>query len=324
MDEVSHVEDVQMKRRGFTLIELLVVVAIIALLIAILLPSLGRARELSNRTYCAANARGISQSMNVYGADNSDSFPSILPAATGGTYKLASNGTPAAFGTTADDALNSYYTSGAQATAGTVVDNLWILVLKNQVTAKQFICKSDPVVSSTAANLQTNTNFWLTFNSNNAVTSGDLAYSYSFAYPWSGTGAPATVTGVWKATTDSSLPIMSDMAPSNGTGSNPTIQQAAAANVNQPTAGVKAWSSANHQREGQTVGYSDGHANFERRADVGQNNDNIWTTYNTTTNYNGGSTVQTGNPITSLAGNGSSPFDVVMVPQADVAAGTRK
>ena len=61
-----------MKRRGFTLIELLVVVAIIALLIAILLPSLGKARELSNRSVCAANLRGVTQSLNVYAADNAD------------------------------------------------------------------------------------------------------------------------------------------------------------------------------------------------------------------------------------------------------------
>src|SRR5205814_3743853 len=66
---------VLMKRRGFTLIELLVVVAIIALLIAILLPSLGKAKELSNRSVCAANVRGIMQSMVVYSADNNESYP---------------------------------------------------------------------------------------------------------------------------------------------------------------------------------------------------------------------------------------------------------
>ena len=66
-----------MKRRGFTLIELLVVVAIIALLIAILLPSLGRAKEMANRGTCSANLRGIVQSMAVYGASENDAYPVV-------------------------------------------------------------------------------------------------------------------------------------------------------------------------------------------------------------------------------------------------------
>ncbi|MBN2446959.1 MAG: prepilin-type N-terminal cleavage/methylation domain-containing protein, partial [Phycisphaerae bacterium] len=64
-----------MKRKGFTLIELLVVVAIIALLISILLPSLARARELAKRAVCRANMRGIGQSCYIYSNDYEETFP---------------------------------------------------------------------------------------------------------------------------------------------------------------------------------------------------------------------------------------------------------
>jgi len=51
---------------GFTLIEILVVVAIIALLIAILLPSLARARELAKRTQCGANTHQMGIALHMY------------------------------------------------------------------------------------------------------------------------------------------------------------------------------------------------------------------------------------------------------------------
>lgn len=62
-------------RRAFTLIELLVVVAIIAVLIAILLPSLGKAKENARKTICASQLKGQGTSMAVYAAQNSDQLP---------------------------------------------------------------------------------------------------------------------------------------------------------------------------------------------------------------------------------------------------------
>ena len=57
---------------AFTLIELLVVVMIIAVLMAILLPTITKAREIARRTVCAGNLRQLSVGIFTYAYDNSN------------------------------------------------------------------------------------------------------------------------------------------------------------------------------------------------------------------------------------------------------------
>ncbi|MFZ4575908.1 MAG: type II secretion system protein [Phycisphaerales bacterium] len=83
-------------RRAFTLIELLVVIAIIALLISILLPSLGKARRSGYATVCMANMHSLVIAANGYSLDYKDWFSPIqdehttaeFPSPVEGSYRV--------------------------------------------------------------------------------------------------------------------------------------------------------------------------------------------------------------------------------------------
>jgi len=78
------------RKSGFTLVELLVVIGIIAVLIAILLPALNKAREQAKLIACASQERQIFQYFSLYASDNHNYYPAL----TGYHYWTQSNGSP--------------------------------------------------------------------------------------------------------------------------------------------------------------------------------------------------------------------------------------
>ena len=65
------------RQDAFTLIELLVVIAIIAILAALLLPALAKAKEKGNQTYCLSSTHQQALAIHMYASDNNDLLPPV-------------------------------------------------------------------------------------------------------------------------------------------------------------------------------------------------------------------------------------------------------
>jgi prepilin-type N-terminal cleavage/methylation domain-containing protein/prepilin-type processing-associated H-X9-DG protein len=72
------------RQRGFTLIELLVVIAIIAILAAILLPALAKAKSRAIRMQCMSQMKQLDLGINLFVSDNSEMFPAAGYQSSGG------------------------------------------------------------------------------------------------------------------------------------------------------------------------------------------------------------------------------------------------
>ena len=111
-------------KRGFTLIELLVVIAIIAILAAMTLPVLAKAKEKADRTSCGSNSRQWGLALDMYLDDNSQAFPD---------FSIANNTPGARSGYDQDNIL---WTDLATFAAGNYGNSAWFNALPAYVSQK--------------------------------------------------------------------------------------------------------------------------------------------------------------------------------------------
>jgi prepilin-type N-terminal cleavage/methylation domain-containing protein len=273
------------RRKGFTLIELLVVVAIIALLISILLPSLARAREITKRAVCASNLRGIGQGMKVYANDNRDWFPTSPFQESGTSNAMAVNfiGNMAYNYTTqlTDNERENAHPSRS----------LFMLVIDGSCTAKQFICPSAGDSEDDMRNKVSNTETACQPGVNRFDFKGYPYVSYGYQLPFGPKAKP-------NENLDPRMAILADKGPffeadqeDSSTGTTPDTTAALNAGAEIKLKGYssasdvlkaandawKNYNSKNHSQEGENVMFLDSHVDFVKKPIVGVNYDNIYT-----------------------------------------------
>jgi type II secretory pathway pseudopilin PulG len=255
------------------------VVAIIALLISILLPSLARARELSKRAVCGKNLSGIGQAVATYAADkeNSGFFP--IPA-----HKLPTTAglCEVSYVKKIGAARNS--PSNTNSAAISTTRALWMLVRapKSPVTPKLCICPSSDGMPNDDTDYKLAWDFGKTPIPSLPSAENYKQISYGMQVPFGQAGR-----GTMERAIQMALAADKGWYSNSQEGGQTDPGTVSASSTSTPE-DWKPWNSPNHggtgEGEGQNILFGDFHVEFSRNPIVGLGLDNIYTRWSSASN----------------------------------------
>ncbi len=259
-----------MRKKGFTLIELLVVISIIAMLLAILMPALQKAKATAMRVLCGTNLKGLATSQFLYAQDYDDEL--TRAGGRGGVWaaSTANWGNP---------------TAPQNDRQVTISASLYLLVRETGVGPKSFVCPASSETEFDPSDYE---------KTNDVTELWDFSHipsnhqSYSYHIPYSLYSASASKPAAFALMADRN-PFMDAKLTVQGVptadmldGSAWILEDYWSVGANPERFRIQRNNAEPHDRDGQNVIFADGHNDFVKTADVGVNHDNIYT-------YRGGS-----------------------------------
>jgi len=261
------------KTGGFTVWELVCIIVVIALLFALLMPSLSRVRTISSRVVCGTNLKGLGTAMTVYANDYGDRFPQ-LPGGGPWAKQLG-------FDYSAEKV--DLGPGGEHAGAGRTVSASWYILIRHaDVSPKSFVCP--------AAGQEPFGGRYIVYN-RDIVQMWDFGnnpyrhVSYAMHLPYGRFPANAQRSSSFAVAADMSpWFINGDIVPPGKDGRLPqlSLDDDRSSSFGYRS-GRRAANSPNHAGstdrggEGQNVLFGDGHTSYHERPDVGIANDGIYT-----------------------------------------------